>query len=72
MTQKLLVLNRLKRGPLTQLQALRELGVMRLASRIDELRQSGNRIDTEMIEVEKADRTKSKVARYRLIEPAIN
>lgn len=35
-------------GGITQLEALKELGVMRLASRISDLRKRGHRITSEM------------------------
>ena len=52
---------------ITQRQATR-LGVMRLASRISDMRSEGHKIDREMIEVKNADGTKSRVARYTLIK----
>lgn len=62
------VLERLKKGPLTQLEALTELGVMRLGARILELRDAGHPIITETVEVATriAGET-ARVARYRLI-----
>lgn len=50
-TQTQRVLERLKAGPLTQLEALTELGVMRLGARILELREQGHQIRTETVEV---------------------
>lgn len=61
------VLERLKKGPLTQLEALTELGVMRLGARVLELRDAGHPIITETVEVATriAGET-ARVARYRL------
>jgi hypothetical protein len=47
MTQTQWTLARLKRGPLTPLDALAENGCMRLAARIAELRAQGYNITTE-------------------------
>lgn len=50
MTQNEMVLNHLKGGKtLTSLEALKEYGIMRLASRVDELRELDYEIDTKMI-----------------------
>lgn len=38
-------------GSITQIEALSELGVMRLASRISDLRKQGENIDSKMIKV---------------------
>lgn len=43
------VLTRLKSGPLTALEALRELGQMRLAARIGEIKAAGYNVRREMI-----------------------
>ena len=61
------VLERLRKAPLTQLEALTELGVMRLGARILELREAGHKIETETVEVATriAGET-ARVARYRL------
>lgn len=55
------VLARLKRGPLTALQALKELGQMRLAARIHELRCEGVSVKRTMVK-----RGRSRVAVYSL------
>lgn len=55
------VLARLKRGPLTALQALKELGQMRLAARIHELRADGVSVKRTMVK-----RGRSRVAVYSL------
>ena len=51
MSQKADILKWLKREPITPAQALAHLGSFRLAARIDELRQDGHPIYTEMVEV---------------------
>lgn len=55
------ILARLRRGPLTALQALRELGQMRLAARIHELRAEGVSVKSTMVK-----RGRSRVAVYSL------
>lgn len=47
MTQTQWILDALKRGPLTQLDALQGCGCFRLASRINDLRRAGHHIETE-------------------------
>jgi hypothetical protein len=49
MDQNTLILEMLKRGPVTPMDALREAGCMRLASRINELRGEGHRITSRMV-----------------------
>ena len=53
-------------GTITQMKAWRELGIMRLASRISDLREQGYAITTEMITVKAKNGRKASVARYRL------
>jgi len=61
------VLTRLKKGEsLTQLEALNELGCMRLAVPIDRLRKAGNNIKTTMIERCNSEGIKKRFARYSL------
>ena len=50
MSQKLRILSHLKRGPITPMQALNLYGVLRLAARVQELRDSGLDIRTQMVE----------------------
>ena len=49
MTQTEAVLERLRHGPLNQLQAYAEIGTTRLAARVDDLRKAGHIINTQMI-----------------------
>lgn len=51
----------------TQIDALNELGILRLASRISELRSDGYVIEKEMISVKNKFGEKCFVARYRLV-----
>ena len=51
----------------TQIDALNDLGILRLASRISELRSDGYVIEKEMISVENRFGEKCFVARYRLV-----
>jgi len=55
-----------KHGSVTQLEALTELGVMRLASRISNLRKSGYEIDCEWVEVTNRFGEKCRVKKYSL------
>lgn len=41
-----------KNGSITQIQALQDIGVMRLASRISDLRKHGENIQSKMIKVQ--------------------
>ena len=51
-------------GSITPFQALRELGIMRLASRVGELRKRGYQIDTQYEEFTTRYNRKSRYARY--------
>lgn len=53
-------------GGITQLEALRDLGVMRLASRISDLRRKGHNIQSETITVRNRFEEECRVARYSL------
>lgn len=53
-------------GTITQLEALQELGIMRLASRISDLRRNGYTIESEMVCVENRYGEKCRVKRYAL------
>jgi hypothetical protein len=53
-------------GKITALEALRELGVLRLAARIDDLKKQGVGIASNMIEVRGRNGRKARVAEYRL------
>ena len=64
MTQNQKVMALLDMGDVTQRDAYRE-GIMRLASRVNELRKAGVEISTEMRTVVNRDGTKTKIAVYR-------
>ena len=53
-------------GGITQLDALRHCGVMRLASRISDLRMRGHAIQSEMITVKNQFGEECRVKKYRL------
>ena len=57
-------------GSITQLEALKELGVMRLASRISDLRRQGYGIISEIETVENRYGEKCRIKRYSLEEAA--
>lgn len=60
------VLRRLKHSPITPMEALRELGVLRLAAVVHALREEGHVITTEMLKVPKRTGGTARVARYHL------
>lgn len=69
MTQTEKVLNCLEtHDSITQFDALYELGIMRLASRISDLKQAGFMIIRRMKPVIARDGTKTKVAEYSLVK----
>ena len=53
-------------GSITALEALRDLGIMHLSSRITELRRRGYPVERDMIEVKNRFGEKTRVARYRV------
>lgn len=59
-------------GSITQLEALRDLGVLRLASRISDLRRLGWPITSEFITVQNRFGEKCSVKRYMLKEGVID
>ena len=52
---------------ITQIEALNELGILRLASRISELRDEGFCIGKDMVSITNRYGEKCKVARYRFM-----
>ena len=54
-------------GGITQLEALRDLGVMRLASRISSLRQKGVAIRSETITIKNRFNEDCHISRYSLL-----
>lgn len=66
MTQTERILDYLNRNEtITQYDAMVELGIMRLASRINDLRRQGHRISSRRITVENRFGEKCNVAEYR-------
>lgn len=62
MTQPELILNRLKQGWTTPMDALRDCGSMKLATRVGELRRMGHKIADQWVSLENGKRVKA----YRL------
>lgn len=55
-------------GSITQLEALKDLGVMRLASRVSELRKNGINIESDFVTVTNRYEEKCQIKRYYLGE----
>ena len=53
-------------GSITQFEALRDLGVMRLASRISDLKRLGYQVESEMVVVKNRYGEECRVKSYRL------
>ena len=68
MTQNELVLNWLLKSSIGPMEAMRELGVMRLAARIKDLRDDGHQIDMSWQYVTDRYGEERRVARYTLKE----
>jgi hypothetical protein len=61
------VLNELRRGPLTPLECLNKLGIMRLAAAVFDLKEQGHQIRTEMVDVTCREGRVARVAKYHLM-----
>lgn len=66
MSQEKRILERLKKGPMTKLEAITQLGVLNVGARILELRRQGHAIKTEMINVRNRFGESCRVAEYSL------
>lgn len=55
-------------GSITQLQALTDLGIMRLASRMSELKKQGIPFEREMVSTKNRYGEKVSFARYKLVK----
>ena len=66
MTQNEMVLGWIKKAPIGPMEAMRELGVMRLAARIKDLRDEGHDIDMSWNYVMDRHGQERRVARYTL------
>lgn len=58
-------------GGITPLQAMQQLGVMRLASRIHDLRRAGHNIKDEMITVPTRDKGTARVCLYSIAKSSV-
>ena len=70
MTQNEMVLSWLKKSSIGPLEAMKELGIMRLAARIKDLRDDGHKIDMSWNYVTDRHGEERRVARYTLKELA--
>ncbi len=69
MTQNQRVIEYLEQfGSITQLEALRDLGIMRLASRISDLKKQGFTIESTTEAVQNRWEEKCYIKRYRLVK----
>ncbi len=64
--QRAAILSRLKRGPLTSIDARERMGILAPATRIFELRVQGHQIDTRLCLFNDAQGRRHKVAEYTL------
>lgn len=65
---QLVLMHMKKYGSITHLEAEKEYGILRLASRINDLRRQGYVIQSEMISGKNRREEKTNFARYRLVE----
>ena len=69
MTQNEMILNYMQAfGSITQIEALKEFGCMRLASRINDLKNMGYKISSEKVLTKNRYGKKIKFAKYKLLE----
>jgi hypothetical protein len=67
MTQSQRILRHLEDyGSITQMDAMQDYGIMRLASRVNDLRREGHPIITEVVEGRNRYGEKTRYARYRM------
>lgn len=57
-----------KNNSITQLEAIEKLGILRLASRMSEIRKNGVEIKTEQVTVYNRHQEKARVAKYSLVK----
>lgn len=69
MTQCERLLARLKRGPITPLEAWSELGIYRLGARVFDLKEQGHEITKKMVAVSNKFGEECRVAKYTLLAP---
>lgn len=70
-TQNAKLLAALQDGPITALEALRQLGIARAAARVFDLRQQGYDIVSREVAVKNRDGVEARVAQYSLRSPQI-
>lgn len=63
------LLERLKRGPITPLEAWSELGIYRLGARVYDLKEQGHDIAKDLVAVRNRNGEECRVAQYRLVPP---
>ena len=68
MSQQERLLERLRKGPITPMEAWSELAIYRVGARVHQLRKDGYSIDTELVEVVNRYGEKCRVAEYRLAQ----
>jgi hypothetical protein len=66
-SQNEMVLNHLKRKPLTPLEAIQKYGIHRLSARIYDLKRLGYQIDSTIVEKLNRFGKKVKVSKYELL-----
>ena len=67
MTQSQRILRHLEDyGSITQMDAMQDYGIMRLASRVNDLRREGHPIVTEVVEGRNRYGEKTRLARYKM------
>jgi hypothetical protein len=71
-TQCVDLLAALRREPLTPLEIQQRFGILRAAARVYDLRQAGNNISTEIVEVPARDGRTARVARYAALPESNN
>ena len=65
---KMLLMYLKEYGSITPLEALKELGSLRLGARIKDLRDEGYNISTELVYVPGRDGKRKRIAKYKLIK----
>ena len=61
-----------KHGSITSLEAMTQYGIMRLASRVNDLRRRGVQIAAEIVTGENRDGKTVRYSRYKLLEEGAN
>ena len=69
-SQCLTILEHLSKASITQAEALSRYGVARLASRVNDLKNDGHKIESVLVDVVNRHGQRTKVARYSLVARA--